>query len=141
MSNFKAGATKIFLVAALLLALNVPMAAAQATTQPGLFFTIVNNCATPVSGFAVGDELCLMQISTATFTRAIFQGTLSPGQKQTGMACAGKDGNGSVIFVPSAGTSTQAVVVTVKPNEAVAIPQNFCGRGNEGPETLLQKHK
>lgn len=141
MFNSKAGATKVFLIAALLLALHVPMAAAQATTQPGLFFTIVNNCTTPVSGFAVGDELCLLQISTATFTRAIFQGTMSPGQKQTGMACAGKDGNGSVIFVPPVGTATQAVVVTVKPNEAVAIPSNFCGRGNEGPETLLQKRK
>ncbi|HJX28796.1 MAG TPA: hypothetical protein VJ885_12870 [Thermoanaerobaculia bacterium] len=141
MFNYKAGATKVFLIAALLLALNVPMAAAQPTTQPGLFFNIVNHCPTPVSGFAVGDELCLLQVGSATFTRAIFQGTMSPGQKQFGMACAGKDGNGTVIFVPPVGTAVQAVVVTVKPNEAVAIPPSFCGRGNEGPETLLQKRK
>jgi hypothetical protein len=141
MSNYKAGATKVFLIAALLLALNVPMAAAQATTQPGLFFTIVNHCPTPVSGFAVGDELCLLQVGSATFTRAIFQGTMTPGQKQFGMACAGKDGNGTVIFVPPVSTAIDAVVVTVKPNEAVAIPPSFCGRSTEGPETLLQKRK
>jgi hypothetical protein len=142
MSIHKAEATKVFLIAALLLALNVPMAAAQATTQPGLFFTIVNHCPTAVSGFAVGDELCLLQVGSATFTRAIFQGTMTPGQKQFGMACAGKDGNGTVIFVPPVSTAIDAVIVTVKPNEAVAIPPSFCGRGNEaGPETLLQKRK
>lgn len=141
MSNYKAGATKVFLIAALLLALHVPMAAAQATTQPGLFFNIVNNCPTPVSGFAVGDELCLLQVGSATFTRAIFQGTLSPGQKQFGMACAGKDGNGTVIFVPPVSMSTQAVKVTVKPNDSVSIPQNFCGSSTAGPETMLQKRK
>lgn len=140
--SVKAGAVKVFLIAGALLALNVPMAAAQPTTQPGLFFNIVNNCPTPVSGFAVGDELCLLQVGSAVYTRAIFQGTLSPGQKQFGMACAGKDGNGTVIFVPPVSTSIQAVVVTVKPNENVAIPSTFCGRANEaGPETLLQKRQ
>lgn len=140
--SIKAGAAKTFLIAGALLALNAPMAAAQPTTQPGLFFNIVNNCPTPVSGFAVGDELCLLQVGSATFTRAIFQGTLSPGQRQFGMACAGKDGNGTVIFVPPVSTSIQAVIVTVKPNENVAIPSTFCGRGNEaGPETLLQKRQ
>ena len=141
-TSAKAGIAKSFLIAGLLLALNAPMAAAQATTQPGLFFNIVNNCPTPVSGFAVGDELCLLQVGSATFTRAIFQGTLSPGQRQFGMACASKDGSGTVIFVPPVGTSMQAVIVTVKPNENVAIPSTFCGRGNEaGPETLLQKRQ
>lgn len=121
-------------------ALNAPAALAQATTQPGLFFTIVNNCGTPVSGFAVGDELCLLQVGSATFTRAIFQGTLVSGQQQFGMACAGKDGNGSVIFVPPAGTATQAVIVTVKPDSTVAIPQTFCGRSTEAaPQSLFQR--
>ncbi|HET9227393.1 MAG TPA: hypothetical protein VFR31_12050 [Thermoanaerobaculia bacterium] len=128
----------VFILAAVL-ALNVPAVEAQ-TTQPGLFFTIVNNCTTSVSGFAVGDKLCLLQVGTATFTRAIFQGTMAPGQQQFAMACAGKDGNGSVIFVPPAGTSIQAVVVAVKPNQKVNIPQTFCGKA-AAPEGLFQHKK
>lgn len=125
-----------------LLALNAPAATAQATTQPGLFFTIVNGCSTPVSGFAVGDELCLLQVGSATFTRAIFQGTLVPGQQQFGMACAGKDGNGTVIFVPPVSTAIEAVIVTVKPNQKVNIPPTFCGKGAAAtPESLFQHKK
>ena len=57
-------------------------------------------------------------------------------------AMAATDANASVIFVPPVSTAIDAVVVTVKPNEAVAIPPSFCGRSNEaGPETLLQKRK
>ncbi len=121
-----------------LLALNAPAAKAQ-TTQPGLFFTIVNNCKTPVSGFAVGDKLCLLQVGSATFTRAIFTGTMVPGQQQFGMACTGKDGLGSVIFVPPAGMPIQAVTVAVKPNQIVAIPSTFCGKGMAAPETLFKQ--
>ncbi len=117
----------VFSMLLLLLAFHVPAAMAQATTQPGLFFTIVNKCSGPVSGIAVGDEICLLQIGSATYTRAIFQGTLAAGQQQFGMACAGKDGNGSVIFVPAPGTSVAAVVVTVKPNGIVSVPSTFCG--------------
>lgn len=126
-----------------LLALNAPAATAQATTQPGLFFTIVNACGTSVSGFAVGDELCLLQVGSATYTRAIFQGTLVPGQQQFGMACAGKDGNGSVIFVPPVSSGgVDAVIVAVKPGQKVNIPSTFCGKSNQAaPESLFQHKK
>src|SRR5689334_12490821 len=93
------------------------------TTQPGLFFTISNGCSSAVSGFAVGDEVCLMQIGTAVYTRAIFQGTMARGEQQIAMACAGKDGNGTVIFVPWAGAAMNAVVMTVKPDQVVSIPK------------------
>ncbi|HEX5759618.1 MAG TPA: hypothetical protein VF121_10520 [Thermoanaerobaculia bacterium] len=100
---------------------------ANPTTQPGLFWTINNACSRPVSGFAVGDKLCLLQVGTATFTRAIFQGTMVPGEKKFAMACAGADGNGVVLFVPAIGMPIQAVQVTVRPNQVVDIPQTFCG--------------
>lgn len=129
----------VFLILTAILALNAPAATAQATTQPGLFFTIANGCSSAVSGFAVGDELCLLQVGSATFTRAIFQGTLGPGAQQFGMACAGKDGNGSVIFVPPVSTAIQAVVVTVKPNEVVSIPKTFCPGLAAAPQDQLQK--
>ena len=118
-----------------LLALGVP-ARAQ-STQPGLFFKIANNCGAPVSGIAVGDKLCLLEVGTATFTRAIFSGTLAPGQQQFAMACT-KDGVGSVIFVPPVGTSIQAVVVPVKPNQIVPIPSTFCGRSDAAPESMFK---
>lgn len=136
-----------FSIVLLLLAFHAPAAQAQATTQPGLFFTIANKCSGPVSGIAVGDKLCLLQVGSATYTRAIFQGNLTAGQQQFGMACAGKDGNGSVIFVPPPGTSVAAVVVTVKPNETVSVPSTFCGiktgaPAAAAPETLfLEKPK
>jgi len=123
----------VFLLLAVLLAFGASAATAQ-TTQPGLWFTIANGCTAAVSGFAVGDKLCLLQISTATFTRAVFQGTMAAGEKKTGMACAGKDGNGSVIFVPPVGTAIQAVVVTVKPNEVVSIPKTFCPKVGAAPQ-------
>lgn len=103
--------------------------AQEPTTEPGLFFTITNKCDSPVRGFAVGDKLCLLQITTATFMRAIFQGDMVSGQDKSAMACAGDDGNGVVLFVPPPGVATQAVKVTVKPNETVPIPDNFCGIG------------
>ena len=110
------------------------------TTQPGLFFTIVNNCSTPVSGFAVGDQICLLQVGSATFTRAIFSGTMVPGQKQFGMACTKNSlALASVIFVPPAGVPIQAVTVAVKPNETVPIPNTFCGKSAPAPETLFKK--
>lgn len=130
----------VFMLTALL-ALNAPAATAQATTQPGLFFTIVNGCSTPVSGFAVGDELCLLQVGSAVYTRAIFNGTMVPGQQQFAMACAGKDGSGSVIFVPPAGTAIQAVIVAVKPGQKVNIPPTFCSKSGPAPEALFQHKK
>ncbi|HEY0156193.1 MAG TPA: hypothetical protein VGF28_02780 [Thermoanaerobaculia bacterium] len=96
------------------------------TTESGLFFTISNGCSAPVTGFAVGDEVCLLKVGSAVFTRAIFQGNMLPGEQKFSMACAGKDGNGSIIFVPPAGTSMSAVVVSVKPEQVVAIPKTFC---------------
>jgi hypothetical protein len=130
----------VFLMVLVLLVFGGTAATAQ-TTQPGLFFTISNGCDAPVKGFAVGDELCLLKIGSATYTRAIFQGTLTAGQEQMGMACTGDDGNGKVIFVPPAGTAVAAVVVTVKPDETVKIPSSFCGIGGEAKPTLEQLKK
>lgn len=127
---------KVVLILTLLLAFGAFAASAQ-TTQPGLFFTIQNACSTAVSGFAVGDKLCLLQVGTATYTRAIFQGTLAPGATQFGMACTGKDGLASVIFVPPVSSGAQAVVVPVKPNQVVAIPKTFCGNANAAPQNQL----
>jgi hypothetical protein len=132
---------KVFLTLTMLLLLGAFAATAQATTQPGLFFTLSNGCGSAVSGFAVGDELCLLQVGSATYTRAIFQGTMAAGEQKFSMACAGKDGNGSVIFVPPVSSGAQAVVVTVKPNQVVSIPKTFCGSANAAPEhQLIHKH-
>lgn len=128
---------KVILTLAVLLILSAFAATAQPTTQPGLFFTIDNGCSTPVNGFAVGDKLCLLQIGSATYMRAIFQGTMVPSEKKQSMACAGKDGNGSVLFVPPPGSGAQAVLVAVKPNQVVNIPQTFCGRASASPERQL----
>ena len=129
---------KVFVILTVLLAFGAIAATAQPTTQPGLFFYITNSCSAPVSGFAVGDKLCLLQVGSATFTRAIFQGVMVPGEKKFAMACAGKDGNGSVIFVPPVSVSTQAVVVAVKPNQVVSIPKTFCpAAANAAPEHQL----
>ncbi len=128
---------KAIVVFALALAvLGVSMARAQGpTTQPGLFFTIVNQCPSPVRGFAVGDTLCLLKINTATFTRAIFQGDMVAGEKKSAMACTGADGQAVVLFVPSVSMPVQAVKVNVKPGQAVPIPSTFCGKavGDEAP--------
>ncbi len=132
---------KVFLMLTALLALGAFAATAQPTTQPGLFFNIVNSCGTPVSGFAVGDKLCLLQVSTATYTRSIFQGTMVPGEKKFAMACTGKDGNASVLFVPPVQSGAQAVLVTVKPNQVVSIPQSFCGTANAAPEHQFTNKK
>ena|ERR1051326_7126288 len=109
------------------------------TTQPGVAFTIVNGCSAPVRGFAVGDEVCLLKVGTAVYTRGIFQGTMVAGEKKEGMACADKDGNGSVIFVPWAGAGIDAVIVTVKPNEVVNIPKTFCSTTKGAAEQLRHK--
>jgi hypothetical protein len=120
----------VFLILAVLLAFGATAAMAQPTTHPGLFFTIVNRCNSAASGFAVGDKLCLLQIGTATYTRGIFQGTMASGEKKSAMACTGKDGKGSVLFVPAPGSGAQAVLVAVSPNQAVDIPSTFCDRAN-----------
>ena len=125
------------LILAALLAFGATAAMAQPTTQPGLFFTIVNACPSAANGFAVGDKLCLLQIGTATFTRAIFQGNMVSGEKKSAMACTGKDGKASVLFVPAAGSGAQAVLVAVSPNQAVNIPATFCGGANAAPGSQL----
>ena len=111
----------------------------NSTTNPGLFFTISNDCSTAVKGFAVGDKLCLLSIGTAVYMRAIFQGTMEPGEKKMGMACAGSDGNGVVLFVPPVSSGAQAVQFTVKPNETVSIPSSFCGCSGEVKIEQLKK--
>jgi len=111
----------------------------NSTTNPGLFFTISNECSSAVKGFAVGDKLCLLSIGSATFMRAIFQGNMEPGEKKMGMACAGEDGNGVVLFVPPAGCQVQAVQFTVKPNETLSIPDSFCGASGEVNEVQFKK--
>jgi hypothetical protein len=129
---------KVVLTLTMLLVLGAFAATAQPTTQPGLFFTISNACASAVSGFAVGDKLCLLQVGTATYTRSIFQGTMVPGEKKFSMACTGKDGAAVVIFVPPVSSGAQAVVVPVKPNQVVSIPKTFCGgAANAAPERQL----
>lgn len=99
----------------------------EPTTNPGLSFTIKNNCSNAVKGFAVGDELYLLEIGTATFLRPVFQGDLGAGEEVQVMTGAGPDGNGDVLFIPSVGCATEAVRMTVSPNETVNIPSNFCG--------------
>lgn len=101
------------------------------TVNPGLFFTIKNACSSSVNGFAVGDELCLLQVESATFTRAIFDGDMDAGATQFGMACAGSDGNGEVIFVPSVSMAVDAVKVKVSPNATVNIPSTFCSASQD----------
>lgn len=126
-----------FLIAVMLCTVTIN---AQPTTQPGLFFTISNGCSAPVSGFAVGDEVCLLQVGSAVYTRAIFQGTMLAGEQKFSMACAGKDGNGTVIFVPPISSSgVEAVVVTVKPNQVVTIPQTFCPGGGSERQLLRRR--
>lgn len=128
---------KIVSILSLLLVLCAFAAMAQPTTQPGLFFTISNPCSGPVSGFAVGDKLCLLQVGSATYTRAIFQGTMVPGEQKFSMACTDKTGTASVIFVPPVSSGAQAVVVAVKPNQVVPIPKTFCPSANAAPEHQL----
>ncbi len=127
---------KVVLTLTVLLLLGAFAATAQ-TTQPGLFFTISNACGSAVSGFAVGDKLCLLQIGTATYTRAIFQGTMASGEKKSSMACTGKDGKASVLFVPPASSGAQAVLVAVSPGQVVNIPASFCGSAQATPDTQL----
>lgn len=107
--------------------------------HPGLFFTIVNGCSSAVRGFAVGDELCLLKVELATYTRAIFQGDMIAGEEKFAMACMGEDGKGLVIFVPPINGPGQAVKVEVEPNQKVKIPESFCGPALPGPETQLKK--
>jgi hypothetical protein len=118
-------------------------ASAQTTTQAGLFFNISNGCSAPVNGFAVGDEVCLLQVGSAVYTRAIFQGTMVSGEKKFGMACTRKDGTASVIFVPPVSSSASAVIVTVKPNQVVSIPSTFCPPASNAasPERQLLRKK
>lgn len=125
----------------LVLALVAVAPAAQAddvTTHPGLFFTITNACSSTVSGFAVGDKLCLLKVELATYTRAIFQGDLASGQSQFAMACTGSDGLATVLFVPPVSSGAQAVEMRVKPNETVKVPSTFCPAGGEAPESMFQ---
>ena len=89
--------------------------------------------------FYIGDKLCLLSIGSATFMRAIFQGNMEPGEKKMGMACAGEEGNGVVLFVPPVGCQVQAVQFTVKPNETLSIPDSFCGASGEVNEVQFKQ--
>jgi hypothetical protein len=115
------------IIALALLGPSVALAGSDQTTNPGLFFTIQNACNSSVNGFAVGDEICLLQVGMATYTRAVFDGDMAPGATQFAMACTGSDGKGEVIFVPPVSTAIDAVKVSVSPNETVSIPSTFCG--------------
>lgn len=106
------------------------------TTVPGLWFTIKNACTSSVNGFAVGDELLLFEIGTATFTGKIFQGNLRPGEEVSCQAAADENGNGKIIFVPAPGYATAAIVVEVKPNSVVNVPESFCGMGGSNEDQL-----
>jgi len=114
-----------FVTACLLLALGASAASAE-TTSPGIFFTIVNNCSGAVTDFAVGDKICQLEISTATYYRAIYSGTLQASDSTEAMTCTGTDGKGEVIFVPPATSSSSAVTVKVSADESVSIPSSFC---------------
>ncbi len=123
-------------VLATLLALNAPAATAETPARPGLFFSIANNCSTPVS-VSAGDELCLLQVGSATFKRVLFTGTLFPGQKELTMACTGKNGLGSVMLALSAG-ATSPIVLEVKPDQVISIPKAWCGAPPAAPGTLFK---
>jgi hypothetical protein len=98
----------------------------QASTHPGLWFTIKNACAG--SAYAtVGDEVCLLSIGSATYLTKIRSGYVAKGYSEMFNACAqATDGNGQILFVPAPGMSTDAVLVTVKPDSTVEIPTKFC---------------
>jgi hypothetical protein len=131
----------LILSCVLVVALVAVAPAAQAddvTTHPGLFFTITNGCSSTVSGFAVGDKLCLLQVELATYTRAVFQGDLAAGQSQFAMACTASDGLATVLFVPPVSSGAQAVEMRVKPNETVKVPSTFCPSGDAAPESQFQ---
>jgi len=100
--------------------------AAKSSAHAGLWFTIKNDC----SGAAyatVGDNVCLLDIGTATFMTKIRSGEVAAGYSEQFNACAVKTGGeGEIMFVPAPGTAIHAVVVPVKPDSTVAIPKQFC---------------
>ena len=116
-------------------ALDASAARAQAMAHPGLFFTLANNCGTPVS-VSAGDDLCPLRVGSATYARVIFSGTLAPGPQQFAMACTGKDGLGSVRL--ASGTNAP-VFLTVKPDQVISIPSVWCGASNAAPETPFKQ--
>lgn len=136
----------VVLAFALVLTLVAVAPAARAgddSVHSGLFFTIDNACSDTVSGFAVGDKICLLKIESAWFMRGIFQGDLAAGASVTGMACTGSDGNATVLFVPPVCSGAQAVEMTVQPNETVKVPSSFCtpcaaGAESGSPQSLLK---
>ena len=96
------------------------------SVHAGLWFTIKNEC-TGTAYATVADKICLLSIGTATFTTKIRSGDVPAGYSETFNACAAKTGgDGQILFIPSAGISTAAVLVTVKPDSTVAVPQKFC---------------
>ncbi|MDY7093514.1 MAG: hypothetical protein SX243_11150 [Acidobacteriota bacterium] len=112
---------------ALLWVSGVPVFAdAYTPSQNGLSFDLVNKCDGIVSGIAVGDKVCLLKIGSAFFMSTVFSGDMASGDSQWASACTNIDGEAKILFVPSPSCGTQAVEVTVKANETVAIPSNFC---------------
>jgi hypothetical protein len=112
---------------ALLLVGSAPVLAQNySPSQTGISFDIVNKCDGTVSGIAVGDKVCLLKIDLAYYMSTVFAGDMASGDSQWASACANIDGQAQILFVPSPTCGTQAVEVSVKANETVAIPENFC---------------
>ena len=99
----------------------------NATTISDLWLTIKNTWTTPLKGIAVGDELLLFKIGSATFTGKNFQGDLNIGEEIACQSAADENGNGKIIFEPSPGMVTEAIVADLKPKSVVNVPENFCG--------------
>lgn len=142
-TRFQIAVLGFVLVLALVAVAPTARAVDDTSVHSGLFFTIDNACSDTVSGFAVGDKICLLKIESAWFMRAIFQGDLAAGGSVTGMACTGSDGNATVLFVPPVCSGAQAVEMTVQPNSTVQVPSSFCtpcagGAESASPQSLLK---
>lgn len=107
-------------------AAKVTAPAPGAITNPGLFFTLKNDC-TGAAAAAVADNVCLLAIDTAVYMTKLRAGDVAKGYSEDFNICAPTaGGNGEIMFVPSPGEAKAAVVVTVKPNSVVAYPKSFC---------------
>lgn len=99
---------------------------ATVIVNPGLWFTVKNGC-TGTAYATIGDKICQLKIDSATFMTKIRSGTAPAGYSEMFNTCAGSDGNGSILFVPSAAQiNLQAVLVSVAPNSTVTVPSQFC---------------
>lgn len=98
----------------------------NAVTNPGLWFTLKNECPGAASG-AVADNICLKAIDLAVYMTKLRNGDVPAGYSEEFDICAAsRGGSGEIMFVPNPGESKNAVVVTVKPNSVVSYPKTFC---------------